>query len=129
MLVQSEYKAATNEVNKQCTELNKIIKKYDSSAMLIGEAPCTKDLITITDKDFKVVSAISIIAVFLIIAFVFKSVSSSGDPCGSHRICNIYQPRNSVLYRNQNAVYRINRNRYDPTGCNRRLCDPDDNTL
>ena len=75
MLVQSEYKAATNEVNKQCTELNKIIKKYDSSAMLIGEAPCTKDLITITDKDFKVVSAISIIAVFLIIAFVFKSFS------------------------------------------------------
>ena len=75
MLVQSEYKAATNEVNKQCNELNNIIKKYDNSAMLIGEAPCTKDLITITDKDFKVVSAISIIAVFLIIAFVFKSFS------------------------------------------------------
>lgn len=73
ILVQSEYKVATNQVNKQCTELNKIIKKYDSSAMLIGEAPCTKDLITITDKDFKVVSAISIIAIFLIIAIVFKS--------------------------------------------------------
>lgn len=73
ILVQSEYKVATDQVNKQCTELNKIIKKYDSSAMLIGEAPCTKDLITITDKDFKVVSAISIIAIFLIIAIVFKS--------------------------------------------------------
>lgn len=73
ILVQSEYKAATDQVNKQCTELNKIIKKYDSSSMLIGEAPCTKDLITITDKDFKVVSAISIIAIFLIIAVVFKS--------------------------------------------------------
>ena len=58
ILVQSEYKAATDEVNKQCTELNKIIKSHDKSAMLIGEAPCTKDLITITDKDFKVVSAI-----------------------------------------------------------------------
>ena len=68
-LVQSEYKAATDEVNKQCTELNKIIKSHDKSAMLIGEAPCTKDLITITDKDFKVVSAISIIAIFIIIAF------------------------------------------------------------
>lgn len=75
ILVQSEYKAATDEVNKQCTELNKIIKSHDKSAMLIGEAPCTKDLITITDKDFKVVSALSILAIFIIIAFVFKSGS------------------------------------------------------
>ncbi len=75
MLVQSEYKVATNEVNDQCSKLNSIIKKYDSSAMLIGEAPCTKDLITITDKDFKVVSAVSIIAIFLIITMVFRSVS------------------------------------------------------
>ncbi|HAX51485.1 efflux RND transporter permease subunit [Muricomes intestini] len=74
-LVQSEYKVATEEVNQQCTKLNDIIKKYDSSAMLIGEAPCTNDLITITDKDFKVVSAISIIVVFLIIAIVFRSIS------------------------------------------------------
>lgn len=75
MLVQSEYKVATDEVNDQCGKLNTIIKKYDSSAMLIGEASCTKDLITITDKDFKVVSAVSIIAIFLIIAIVFRSVS------------------------------------------------------
>ena len=75
ILVQSEYKVATDEVNRQCTQLNNIVKKYDSSAMLIGEAPCTKDLITITDKDFKVVSAISIIAIFIIIALVFKSIS------------------------------------------------------
>lgn len=74
-LVQSEYKTATNEVNAQCEELNRIIKKYDQTAMLIGEAPCTKDLITITDKDFKVVSAVSIVAIFLIIAIVFRSVS------------------------------------------------------
>lgn len=75
ILIQSEYKVATDEVNAQCDELNSIIKKYDSKAMLIGEAPCTKDLITITDKDFKVVSAVSIIAIFLIIAFVFGSGS------------------------------------------------------
>ena len=74
-LVQSEYKTATDEVNVQCEKLNGIIKKYDPTAMLIGEAPCTKDLITITDKDFKVVSAISIVAIFLIIALVFKSIS------------------------------------------------------
>ncbi len=73
MLVQSEYKVATDEVNAQCEELQDIIKKYDDTAMLIGEAPCTKDLITITDKDFKTVSAVSIIAIFIIIALVLKS--------------------------------------------------------
>lgn len=75
MLVSSEYKVASEKVNKQVTQLNHIIKKYDKSAMLIGEAPCTKDLITITDKDFKVVSAVSIIAIFFIILIVFKSIT------------------------------------------------------
>lgn len=75
MLVQSEYKVASDEVNAQCEELQNIIKKYDSKAMLIGEAPCTKDLITITDVDFKTVSAVSIIAIFVIIALVLKSIS------------------------------------------------------
>ncbi len=72
-LVSSKYKVASDEVNRQVSEINKIIKKYDKNAMLIGEAPCTKDLITITDKDFKVVNAISIIAIFIIIAIVLKS--------------------------------------------------------
>ncbi|MGN0350426.1 MAG: RND family transporter [Roseburia sp.] len=75
MLVTSEYAVASDEVNEQCEEINQIIKKYDSSAMLIGEAPCTKDLIEITDEDFARVSAVSIGAIFLIIAFVFKSIS------------------------------------------------------
>ncbi|MDO4473797.1 MAG: MMPL family transporter [Eubacteriales bacterium] len=75
MLVQSEYKVASNEVNAQCEELNRIIKKYDSGSMLIGEAPCTKDLIEITDKDFKTVSVVSIAAIFVIIALVLKSVT------------------------------------------------------
>ncbi|MEF9940766.1 MAG: efflux RND transporter permease subunit [Lachnospiraceae bacterium] len=75
MLVSSEYKVASEDVNKQVEELNRIIKTYDSSAMLIGEAPCTRDLIKITDKDFKVVSFISIVAIFLIIALIFKSIS------------------------------------------------------
>ena len=75
ILVQSEYKVATDEVNAQCTELNRIVKKYDASGMLIGEAPCTKDLITITDHDFKVVSAVSILAIFFIIVIVFRSIS------------------------------------------------------
>lgn len=75
MLVGSEYAVASDEVNAQCEQINSIIKKYDGSAMLIGEAPCTKDLIEITDEDFKRVSAVSIGAIFLIIAIVFKSVS------------------------------------------------------
>ena len=57
------------------TNLNQILKSYDKNGMLVGEAPCTKDLIEITDHDFKVVSAVSIVAVFLIILFVFKSMT------------------------------------------------------
>lgn len=75
MLVMSEYKVASDEVNEQCNKLEEIIKSYDDSGMLIGEAPCTRDLIKITDKDFKTVSAVSIGVIFLIIAVVFKSIS------------------------------------------------------
>lgn len=75
LLVASEYKAASDEVNEQCDRISEIIKAYDSDGMLIGEAPCTQDLITTTDHDFKVVSAVSIGLIFLIIACVFKSVS------------------------------------------------------
>lgn len=75
MLITNEYLTASDEVNEQLDQLNEILKKYDKSGMLVGEAPCTKDLIEITDHDFKVVSAVSILAVFLIILFVFKSVS------------------------------------------------------
>ena len=75
LLVQSEYATATDEVNQQISELKTILKKYDSTGMLIGEAPCTKDLIEITDRDFQVVNTISIIAIFVIIAVVLKSIS------------------------------------------------------
>ena len=75
MLINSKYKVASDEVNNQVDNLNAIIKRYDPNGMLVGEAPCTKDLIRITDKDFKVVSAVSIGAIFIIIALVFKSAS------------------------------------------------------
>ena len=75
MMISSEYKIASDEVNNQITELNAILKKHDPQGMLIGEAPCTKDLINITDKDFKVVSVVSIAAVFLIILLTFQSIS------------------------------------------------------
>lgn len=73
--VMSEYKTGTDEVNAQCDAIRDIVKRYDKTAMLIGEAPCTQDLITITDRDFKIVNAASIVLIFLIIAAVLKSVS------------------------------------------------------
>lgn len=75
MLIGSEYEVASDEVNAQVAQLNNIVQKYDASGMLIGEAPATKDLIDITNRDFKVVSVLSIAAIFIIIAFTFKSVS------------------------------------------------------
>ena len=75
LFVMSEYKVASDEVNAQCDRINEIIDKYDEKGMLIGEAPCTEDLIKVTDHDFKVVNSVSIILVGLIIIFVFRSVS------------------------------------------------------
>ena len=75
LLISSEYQVASDEVNEQIDELNTILKKYDENGMLIGEGPCTKDLISITDHDFDVVNTISIVAIFVIIALVLKSIS------------------------------------------------------
>jgi len=75
ILVGSDYRVASDEVNNQLTELKSIIKNYDSTGMLVGESSLTKDMITITDHDFKVVSAVSIGIIFLIIALVFQSIS------------------------------------------------------
>ncbi|MBR3108480.1 MAG: MMPL family transporter [Clostridia bacterium] len=75
MLINSAYVISTDEVNAQIDALNGILKKYDQGGMLIGEAPCTKDLIACTDHDFTVVSLISIIAIFFIIMLVQKSVT------------------------------------------------------
>ena len=74
-LISSEYRVASDAVNEQITGLQSILKKYDPSGMLIGEAPCMKDMIDTTDHDFQVVNAVSIIAVFLIILLVEKSLT------------------------------------------------------
>ncbi len=75
MLIGSEYKVATDQATQQIKAINSIVSRYDPDGMLIGEAPATQDLIEITDHDFKVVSVLSIAAVFLIIAFTLKSFS------------------------------------------------------
>ncbi len=75
LLIGSEYQVASDEVNQQIENLQTICKKYDDKAMLIGEAPATKDLINVTATDFATVSVVSIGVIFLIIAMVFRSVS------------------------------------------------------
>lgn len=75
LLINSSYKLATAEVGSQIEQLGSILKSYDSSAMLIGEAPCMKDLTDITGHDFQVVNTISIVAIFLIILLVTRSIS------------------------------------------------------
>ena len=75
LLINSEYKVTSDAVNDQISDLNTILKKYDESGMLIGEAPCMKDMIETTSHDFQVVNAISILAIFIIIALVEKSLS------------------------------------------------------
>lgn len=75
LLINSEYKVASDNVNAQIDALNTILKKYDNSGMLIGEAPCMKDMIETTNHDFEVVNAVSIVAIFVIIAIVEQSIS------------------------------------------------------
>ena len=75
LLINSEYTAASDQVNAQIDRLNTILKKYDKGGMLIGESPCMKDMIEITDKDFAVVNIVSIAAIFIIILLVEKSVT------------------------------------------------------
>ncbi|CUQ00638.1 efflux RND transporter permease subunit [Clostridium baratii] len=75
ILANSQYKAATDEENNQIDSINEIIKEYDQNGVVAGEGALTKDLITTSDRDFKMVSLYSIIAIFLIILIVFKSIS------------------------------------------------------
>lgn len=75
LLINSEYKVASDAVNSQLEQLNDILKRYDQGGMLIGEAPCMKDMIQTTGHDFKMVNAVSIVAIFLIIALVEKSLT------------------------------------------------------
>lgn len=75
VMVNSIYKVASDEVNQQIEEINEIMDQYDEGAMLVGEGPLTADLIKITDKDFRTVSAVSIGIIFVIILILFKSIS------------------------------------------------------
>ena len=123
MLISSEYQTASDEVNDQITELNKIVKSYSNDAMLIGEAPCTKDLINITDTDFKRVSAISIIAIFVIILLVFKSISLPIILVAVIEFAIFVNMGIPGFTGTKASVYRKHCNRYHPAWSDGRLCD------
>ena len=117
ILISSEYKTASDEVNAQIDEINKIVADYDENGMLIGEAPCTKDLITITDTDFKVVSAISIVAYFCDHCNGVPFAGAANHSGGSYRVCNFCKYVNSILHAHINSVYCIHCNRNHSAGC------------
>ena len=119
ILVGSEYEVASDEVNNQCTEIEKTIDSYNDKNMLVGEAPCTKDLIRITDKGF---NRCYIPHHTLCIRFNITSNSA----CCRHRVCDIYQHGYSLLYRNRASIHSVNSNWNYPAGCYGRLRDTDD---
>lgn len=75
MMLNSEYSAATDEENAQIDEITALVKKYDEGGVLTGEGVLTKDLITVAEKDFVVTGVISMVAIFILVAIVFKSIS------------------------------------------------------
>ena len=113
VLVNSEYKVATDEINAQIKELNKILHTYDKGGMLIGEGPLTADLIDITDTDFKTVSAVSIGIIFVIILLLFKSVSLPFILVGVIEFANFCQYGDPILYGNETPICCVYCNRYD----------------
>ena len=117
--VMSEYKTGSDEVNDSVMQSVISLKKYDDTAMLIGEAPCTEDLITITNTDFNTVNAVPIILIFIIIAFVLKSVSLPVILVMVIEFAIFINHGYPALYRNGSSVYRFYRNRNDPARCNR----------
>ena len=103
--------------------------KYDKGAMLVGEGPLTKDLINITDTDFKRVSAVSIGIVFVIILLLFKSVTIPVILVGVIEFA-IFVNMGIPFYTGTKLPFcGINRNRYDPAWRDCGLCDPDDHQI
>ena len=131
VMVNSLYKVASDEVNRQIDEINDIMDEYDERAMLVGEGPLTADLITITDKDFKTVSVVSIGIIFIIILFLFSlPVPVPSDYFGgSNRICNLCQYGNPLLYGNDAALCGVYRNRNHTAWVHCRLRDSHDHKI
>lgn len=129
LLINSEYKVASDEVNEQIDSLNTILKKYDPTGMLIGEAPCMKDMIETTNHDFQVVNAVSHRCHLYHYFNRGKEYFPAGYPDCGYRACRIHQLGSGALYGSVAAVYRSYLYQHHPVRCNRRLCDFDDHPL
>ena len=109
--------------------MNDIAKSYDKNAMLIGEAPATKDLIEVTDNDFKTVSAVSIVLIFLIITVVLRSVSLPVILVAVIESAIFINMGNTGLYRDEASVYSFNCYRYYSAWSDCRLCNSYDDQV
>ena len=116
--VSTEYESATDQVNTQIKKIDKIVKSYDKTGMVIGEAPLMKDLQDVTDVDLVNVNIISIAAIFCDHPDYFQIDFTAGYPGGSYRICNYDQHGNSVLSGNQPSVCGKYRDRCHSVRCN-----------
>ena len=127
LLINSEYHVASDEVNNQIDELGAILKSYDSNAILIGEASCTKDMISITDHDFDVVTIISVIAIFIIIAAQIRKPARYSRR--SNRVCDLHQSRYPVLYGPITAVHLADLHQHNSAGRYGGLRNPHDEPI
>ncbi len=122
----SEYESATPTVNKQIAAIDKIVKSYDSSAMVIGEAPLMKDLQDVTDVDLRNVNIISIAAIFIIIMLVFKSLSLPVILVAVIEFAIAVNMAVPYLSGNQPSLCGKYCHRYHSIGCHCGLCHIDD---
>jgi len=118
MMITSEYKVASDEVNGQIDRLNSILKKYDEGGMLIGEAPCMKDMIEVTDRDFAMVNMVSVILIFVIIALVEQSLSLPFILIAVIELAIFINLGSSALFRTEPAIYRTDMHKHNPAWCN-----------
>ena len=130
LLINSEYKVASDAVERtDRPTCNAILKKYDPSGMLIGEAPCMKDMIDTTDHDFQVVNAVSIVAIFLIIAAGGEEPLAPLHPDRGHRAGYLHQSGPAPLSGPVAALHRPHLHQHHPAGRDGGLRHPDDHPL
>ena len=142
ILINSKYEIATDELNNQIAKINEIVKQYDSNAKVVGEGPLMKDLVEISDHDFNSVNVTSAVVIFVIMIFVFKSISLpviliaviefaifANMSFTSYFGTVIYKYGYSILHKYNNTIYSINSNWNNSIRCNNRLCNFNNNKI
>ena len=128
-MINSSFSAATEEENEQIDEMTAIVKSYDSGGMITGEGPLTKDLTTIADKDFIVTSILSTLAIFIIVAICFKSLTIPIVVVGSIELAIFINEAIPFFDRHRHPLHCTYRDQLCAAGCNGGLCHPVDHSL